>query len=304
MTELSKESWLKERQNHIGASEVADILGFGRHGALYVWDQKINGTTNDLSDETGEIEFGLDAENGIAKMFKKRTGRNIINKGLEFVYHPQVPWLAATLDRYEMGSIDFPEPASGMGALEVKHVGAPKFPASEWSQDNQEILMHVVQNQIQMACAGLNWGSIVGLYPYYQLPWFDQLRDDDFIDGIIEELDKFWTNNVKNKIPPEPNNWRDLPVVKKLFPIGNKDETKVLGQVELELARKRHLNKQVIKTAQEQVSEIDAKLIFAMGTATKGILLDGSTLTLKSIHRKAYQVAETEYRELRHHQAK
>ena len=185
MNELSREQWLEQRRHHIGASEVAAIIGVSPFAdALSVWDSKVNGQ-KEQADAADYLEFGRDMEEPIAKLYAKRSGRQVDNLGeTTLQMHPYFPWLGATLDRRIEGCEKTPAPDNGPGALEIKNVGAPRFAPAEWTADNPEVLHHVIQNQIQMACTGWMWGCVAGMFPRYQLPWFDLKRDDDLLNSI------------------------------------------------------------------------------------------------------------------------
>jgi predicted phage-related endonuclease len=288
---LSREEWREERRNHIGASEVWKILS-GR--ALEVYEAKVTGHSE--SDEKW-LKYGREMENPIANMYADETGRIVDDLGAtEFQYHPDIPWLAATLDRrvrVKLSALTRP------GALEVKNTDIPGFKPETWSADNPDLLFAIVQNQVQMACTEWSWGSIVGKFPYYKIAWFDQERNDDFLETVYPELESFW-RCVVDKTPPPIESHRDLEVVKRLFP---KDDGEVvaLGDEALMLADALGLAKDKRKNWDNDVKELEAKLRAAIGDATYGALPDGTFLALKTTKCKGYTtvVEPYEYRSLR-----
>jgi putative phage-type endonuclease len=301
MSNLTREQWLSERRNHIGASEVAAILGEDpRYEALHVWARKVHGEETPDADW---LAFGRDMEAPIATLYAKRSERDVWDLGAtEFQYHPDLPWLAATLDRQISASEKYPAPdtAHGHGALEIKNIESPGMKPHEWTADNPDILHYVIQNQIQLACVDYQWGSICGHFPYYQLPWFDQLRDDELLKLIYPALDEFWNHNVLKKIPPEPRTPKALAVVKHLWGTDN-GETIALDHEALDLADKLDAAKANAKNAKAEIEEIESKLRFAMREASFGALPDGTMLTLKktSVAGRTQIIEPYEFRTLR-----
>lgn len=293
---LSREEWLAERRNHIGASDVAAILGFDkRRGPLAVYEAKVTGYSQEDNDW---LRWGRRMEGIVADMYADKSGRAVVDLGAtEFQYHKEIPFLAATLDR------QIPPDREGTiksdGALEVKNTDVPGFKPETWAADNPDLLYAIVQNQIQMACTGWDWGSIVGKFPFHQIAWFDQDRDDEFLKEVYQELEALW-KCVVDKTPPPVESHRDLEVVKRLWPAAS-GSTIPMGDDEHNLANLWQAAKEEKKDAKSRVDELEAKLRAAIGPHTFGALPDGTFLSLKTTKRKGYTrvVEPGEYRTLR-----
>lgn len=282
---LTREEWLEERKNHLGASDCAKIL---TGQAMEVYAAKV---LDCVDDDNDWMSFGRDVEGAIAKAYAHKTGRTEEDLGATtFVYHPDIPWLAATLDRVTI------IPPYGFSPLELKHVGTWDN-ADEWRDDPPT--KYQVQLQIQMACYGAQCGSLAGMFPGYKLVWTDLLRDNDFFDAAYPILQEFW-GHVQRKEPPDPNSYKDLDAVKRIW---KRDDgsTVTLGNDTLALADEWEQAKKRRKEAEKEVKTIEAKLRASVKDATYGALNDGSFLTLKTTKVKAYtKVMEaSEYRALR-----
>lgn len=289
---LTREQWLEHRKNHIGASEVSAIIGADPHrGPLAIWEAKVTGYS--MSDNAW-LKYGRDVESAISNMFEDKSGRQVRDLGATaFQYHPDIPFLAATLDRETRESDD-----DKWSPLELKNIDplGAKISAKEFEEE--PILRYVVQNQIQMACTGATHGTIAALFPGYNLVWHDMERNDDFLAAVYPRLEKFW-EMVQNKTPPPPD---DLPgtleVVKRLYK--EEDGTTVMVDEELIPLVDEWERLQSLSTKSENKAKaIESRIRAELGSATFGNLGDGTMLTLRTTHRKGYTVEPTSFRTLR-----
>jgi len=117
---LSREEWLTERRTHIGASDVAAILGMDpRRGPLAVYESKVHGHSQEDNDW---MRFGRDVEGAIANMYAAKTKRDVEDLGgTWFQPHSSVSFLSSTLDRVTWEAPTDPDEPGA--ALELKHVG-------------------------------------------------------------------------------------------------------------------------------------------------------------------------------------
>jgi len=299
MTEkiLTRKEWLEERRNHLGASEVPAVLGVDpRRGPLAIWHMKVNGYT---IEDNKVFKYGREMEAPIASMYHEETGRVVIDPGAtKFMYHPKYPWLAATLDRITEGCEEHPAPADGPGALEIKNIDIPGLTPEAWNPNTEKCFPFVIQNQIQIACAGFEWGCVTGKFPYYNLAWFDQLRNDDFLEAAYPVLEEFW-ERVKYQDPPEPDELPNtIDIVKSMYPT-EEGTTIKLDFDYLNIADDWEQAKHTVNRAKEDANMYEAKLRAALKGNTFGLLSDGTVLSLKTQKRDGYTVEPTEFRVLR-----
>lgn len=280
---LSRSEWLAKRQGHIGASEAAAAIGKDlRYGPLHVYEAKITG----YSMEDNEVlEYGRDMEQPIAKLFKRRTGRTVHNPGAtRYHYHPEYPWLAATLDRKTWGNKEYPAPAKGAGAMEIKNIDIPKLRPEDWTPQNEAMLPYIIQNQIQMSCAGLEWGCVCGKFPYYNLCWFDQLRNDDFLEAIYPLLGELW-DRIQRRDPPQADELQDTQnVVKRLWKndVGTTIDLSEGEQDWVGIADNWEKEKETSKSSAAKAKSIEAKIRAKIKDNTFGNLGDGTLFSLKT----------------------
>lgn len=292
----TREQWLEERKNHIGASDCAAILGADpRRGGLAVYESKVTGYSQPDNDW---MRFGRDVEMAISNLYEAKTGRSTIDGGATTIeYHPDCTFIGATLDRRTWGSEENPAPFDPViGPLELKHVG--DFSRSkEWAENPP--LNYQIQLQIQMACTGATWGCLAGMFPGYQLAWVDIERDDDFLEAAYPILERFW-KRVQDRDQPPVDSHRDLEVIKRLHP-AESGETVALDAEWMNVANDWERAKEAEKLAKNEKKEIEARIRAEMGDATFGALHDGTSLTLKTTNRKARTttVAASTFRTLR-----
>jgi len=280
--EMTREEWLEKRKEFLTASDCAAVLGANPwHGPLGVYASKV---LDDRTPDNSAMRWGRRLENVIGEAYEEETGRPVHNPGdTVLTVHPDIPWLAATLDRTTESTSDTPGPADGPGVLELKSVGGRYTTPSEWSEEPP--LHYQVQVQIQAECRNTKWGSLAGLFPGYKLAWTDLLRDRDFFTAAYPVLDNFWHNNVLAKNPPEDKG--SLDVIKRVWP-RETGKTITLDHAALALAEKWNKLKGDKKNLDGKIKEIEGELRLILKDAAIGILPDGTKLTLKTTSVKGY----------------
>lgn len=282
------ENWIRERKEMLTASDVAAVLGVDpRHGPLAVYEQKITGWS---MRDTAWLKFGRDVEGAIGNLYEHETMRSVSDLGAYHISrHPDIPWLGATLDR--VVEVD----AKGRGALELKHVGDFSR-KDQWVDDPP--LNYQIQLQIQMACAGLTWGSLAGMFPGYQLGYRDFSFDAEMFQNIVPVLEKFW-HRVKTKNPPPadvlPNT---LDVVKRIYSAEDGETVDLDCQ---DLVDEWETEKSTVSVSTKRKKELEILIRDKMQNATFGRLSDKTFLTLKTTNKKGYTAVHkpTSYRVLR-----
>src|ERR1700759_1282691 len=126
--DADRATWLAERRNGIGSSDVAAILGVSDYNtAVHVWHDK-RGT---LVDDAGEAAlWGHLLEEPVAREWARRHRSVVQRVGL--VAHVDEPWRRATLDRQVL-ECPMDRTVRTRCALEVKCRSA--FKANRWKSD-------------------------------------------------------------------------------------------------------------------------------------------------------------------------
>lgn len=294
----AEERWLAARRQLVTASDAAAILGEDpRRGALAVYAEKVGALPTE--EDNDYMAYGRDVEAAIGKAYARKTGRPVVELGRHVLQvHPELRWLASTLDFQTSGTVlrPAPPPAAGAGPLEAKAVAAYK--AAEWADDAEPPIHFQIQVQVQMACTGAQWGSLCALVGGLEVRWRDIKRNDRFLSKALPRLEEFHIR-VQRREPPEevdalPRTGRAL---RALYPVGN-GETALLEHADLEAANRLDAIRQQVHDGEEALEELSNKLRRRMGDATFGALPDGSYLTLKVSNNNGYVRKPYTYRSL------
>lgn len=209
--------WLEFRRAHIGASEVATILGLNKfQSAYHLWAVKTGKLQPD--DENRAMRLGKNLEGLLSECHKAKYPKLEVHDPGDFtVYpHPEYPWLTCTLDRIIRDDRqEFP--------YEMKTVS--EFRAKEMA--DEPLLEHQVQLQVQMAIMGADTGRIgaairneamldaLARYHKGDADWaqdiddfyrvFDYERNDRLINAMIPKLQEF-RERVLSDDPPAVDN--------------------------------------------------------------------------------------------------
>lgn len=175
-----------QRRNWIGASESPCLLGVSPHGnACSVWVQKVL----DVPDVTTPAEeVGLALEEAIARLYAKRTNREICPFGS--VVHPKYPFMGCTPDFAVFGE---------RRLAQVKVVGL--WMADGWDEDM--VPEHVqIQIQHELEVCNADVGDAVALIGT-DLRILPVERDREIGQGLVEICHDFWKRYVVTReMPP------------------------------------------------------------------------------------------------------
>ena len=189
MMQQRTEEWYQARLGKVTASRIADIIAKTQKGA---YTQKRADYMNELLCErlTGQreekfinasMQRGIDLEPKARAVYEIETGEWVEEVG--FIPHPTIAMSGASPD----GLI------SDDGLIEIK---CPNTTAHiEFLQTQKPKQEYICQMQWQMACTGRKWCDFVSyddrlpenlVYCSVHIP-----RDDDFIQSLEQEVEKF-----------------------------------------------------------------------------------------------------------------
>ena len=222
----ARQEWLTRRQQGLGGSDVAAILGLSPWKTpLDVYLSKVEPVEDDgLEDMSEPALWGTLLEEVVAKEASRRAGYQIqrIN-GL--AKHPKHSVLVANLDRVivapgSRARLDTSGRLLGAaGIMEVKTASAYK--AGEWGRpdDDEAIPIHyAAQGMHYLSVTGQEWCEFAVLIGGQRFVTKRMERDEPTIAAMAEQCVAFWENHVLPRRPPEPVNSAD---VLKMFPKDN-----------------------------------------------------------------------------------
>lgn len=200
----SREEWLENRKDGIGASEVGTILGLNQYDTPYqLWLRK-TGQVEPKQDENLLMRLGHLLETPVATVWSEQTGREVIaNSAGDWQYVcEEKPFLRVSPDRLYW----LPGEKRNMknrGILEIKTtqkgVTADDFPKS-W----------FCQLQMNLGVAELEYGSLAWLISGRDFGYQDFSFDREFFAWMVEEVTRFWVDCVKGGKEPAIVNVQDL----------------------------------------------------------------------------------------------
>ena len=198
MKKQTREEWLLERREYIGASEAASVINAGKYGcALKLFNTK-TGVIPDFDDsDKAEFRRGRRLENVAAAYYAEVTGRNVLMAVQQFV--PGKKHLRVSMDRvvYKKEDLNKTNP----GYLEIKCVGRFSMNAIKKHGLPEDYL---IQTQFGLAITGYSWGAFAVYSPETdELLHFDFQADKHLGNLLLEKADDFWFLNIALGIPPE-----------------------------------------------------------------------------------------------------
>jgi putative phage-type endonuclease len=187
-SEANTPEWIGHRKGHLGASEVACVLGLSKWSTpLGLYSDKLSPALDDHMDE--RQEWGHRLEPAIAQWIADTQNITVLpSPGL--LRSVEFPWLGATPDRVT----DKGEP------VELKN--SDFFMAKEWEDGVPDNYM--IQVLVQMIVLGAKRGYLGVLHGGNRPEFFPIEWDQGIVDQIIRITKAFWYDHIVAKVAPEP----------------------------------------------------------------------------------------------------
>lgn len=190
-------AWHDERRTRIGGSDIAALMGESPWGSPWsVWAEKVGAIPPDL-ERTEAQQFGIDAEEWLAKAFTKATGLHVFAEQL-MIRDVDAPHRGATLDGLvgESPNSDIGSAIATWQAKTDRQLG-PKW--ETWENVPPRIYL---QCMWEMGCARVTtgWLSVMhaGLFvEHIEIPWNQGVWDE-----MCRVADAFWFDHVVTGIAP------------------------------------------------------------------------------------------------------
>jgi putative phage-type endonuclease len=195
--------WLKEREGGIGSSEIATIVGLNPFETPYqLWRRKIG--LDEPIKPTFAMKAGNYLEDAVSLFWQDETGNEVIKSSAELmiISNDIKPFTKISPDRtfWLKGQKKNNE---NKGILECKTTQMPI--------DENDLPKHwFVQLQYQLGVAEMNFGSLAWLTQGREFGYKELKFVPDFFDWLIEEADKFWTDNIVGKKEPNISTVQDV----------------------------------------------------------------------------------------------
>lgn len=281
--------WYEERKKHVGASEVAAILGLSQYETPYsIWAVK----TGQMEPFSGNeaTKLGQDLEPVILNRAEEDLGE--LKRDVVCLHPDKI--LRATLDGQLSKSGD---------VIEAKTAGLISNRVSpEWGddglveRDGQVPRTYFVQVQAQLLCSGAELAWLYALIAGRGIARYRIMPDTVLQQWMVERVGEWWERHIVKGEPPSVGN-TPVEMLKRI----RRDDAK---SIELD-AEVTELCEQYRHWAEEERrckkrKDDFAKLIIgSLGDAAEGICPDGTKVAMPLVQRKGFTVEPTEYRQLR-----
>jgi len=273
--------WLKARQQYIGASDAAAILGENPWSSpMDVYASKLG--LDDVDHDVPEPAYwGLRLENILIDEFQRRTNLQAFPWG-ELIVSKERPWQAATID----GVVD------PNGILEIK---CTKL-AWRWDEGLPPYVYAQVQHQLSVT--GFQNAHVAVLFNGNEFYQKAVPRDEEYIEFLNEKEREFW-DKLRAFEPPDTDSTQSCKdALAKIYPHDTGEQI-VLSPEYAEIDMRLIGLKAELKDVQGDIRGLENKLRAAIGDATSALLTDGTVYTYKQQTRKEHVVPESEFRVLR-----
>lgn len=259
--------WLELRKTGIGSSEVATIVGLNPWETPYqLWRRKLG--IDAPKEENFAMRAGHYLEDAVSHFWADETGREIIKRsaGDWIIRDNDRPFLQVSPDRTywltgEKRNDD------NKGILECK--------TTQLTIDADDLPKHwFCQVQYQLGVARLEHGSLAWLCCGREFGYKDIDLVPDFYGWLVEEVERFWRDNILGKQEPSAVSVKDV-----LLKYNRHTDGKII-EVSSEIfdacSSLREIKKQ-IKGLETTQAELEERIKMAFGDA-EGISFDGQTL--------------------------
>lgn len=267
LTFNDRSEWLLARKDGIGASEVATIVGLNPWETPYqLWRRKIG--LDAPKQENFAMRAGHYLEDAVAQFWADETGNEIIKASVDdFMFiDEKKPYLRVSPDRtYWLEGL--PKNDDNKGILECK--------TTQKIIDADDLPKHwFVQVQMNLGVAGYQHGSLAWLTQGREFGYKDLAFVPDFYSWLVEEVDKFWIDNIQGKKEPTAANVQDI-----LLKYNTHTDGKVVevGDEIFTAYKDLKLIKEELNALEERKTELEEKIKFGFGDA-EAISYGGQTL--------------------------
>ncbi len=252
--DLTKEEWLKFRKMGITGTDAGAIVGLNPYRSAFdVWQDKTSDQISDYDNEA--MRQGRDLEAYVAQRFTEQTGLKVRNVNY-ICQNEEYPFLLADFDRMIVGE---------NAGLECKTVSP--YSADKWNE-GQIPPWYEMQVQHYLAVSGCSHWYVAALIFGKDFIVRRVDRDEDLIRSLITVEERFWNENVKNGVMPEPDGTKDCSErIAEMYAKSNQEKTICLDKdYKKALDRRKEIDDLISKLETERES-IDQKIKLEMEDA-------------------------------------
>lgn len=292
-----RESWLVMRQRDVTASAAGALFGVHEYITAFGLYALKAGLISEDAEETAPMRRGRLLEPVALQLLAEERPDWKIERGTAY-YRDPVARIGATPDAFAR------DPArSNFGIVQVKTV-EPSIFRKKWKNADGETevpLWIAIQALIECELTGASWACVAPLVIGFgvEIEPIEIPLHSGLMPELRERVAAFW-RNVDAGIAPDPDFGRDAEIIAKLnrdcdgssIDLSNDNRIRSMLDEDADLASK-------IKDLTEQRKAIKAETLAKIGPAATAIVDGKVVLTARTIHKKAFEVKASSYRDLR-----
>lgn len=198
------EEWHKLRQKGIGGSDIGAIMRLNEYTSpLMIYKQKIGEDTQ--NNENIFTKKGKDLEGFIRENYVKPVMNSLgysVEHPEETIINSKYYWLRANIDGI---AVPFDLSKKSM-IIEIKFVS--QFARKYWDKKEYSGIPASYYAQVQeyLLITGLDEAYVCALFDdQWEFKTYCIVRDEIFINNLIEKSKEFFFNNMQMGIPPKPD---------------------------------------------------------------------------------------------------
>lgn len=291
----SRDQWLALRRKDVTASVAGALLGIHEFTTAFgLWALK-SGAVDEDPEETGPMKRGRLLEPVAVELLRERQPTWEITRGDVYLRDPDTR-IGATPDVFVT------DPERGLGVVQIKSVEAGVF-RRKWKNEDGEVtppLWVAVQGIVEAYLTGAKWAAVAPMVVGYgvDLHVIDIPIHAGVIDRLKAETAAFW-QRVGEGRAPDADYARDGAIIAQLYARDDGTTIDLSGDNHLPalLEEDDQLSDQAA-TITARRKEIKNEVINKLGVAASATC-QGWMISAKTIHRKAYPVAASSYRQFR-----
>ena len=282
--DMPRDKWLELRQQGIGGSDAAAIVGLDRYRSAFdVYAEKIGLKPEQPDNEA--MRQGRDLEQYVAERFMEATGKKVRRRNA-ILQHPEHHWMLANIDRRVVGE------NAGFEAKTTSVLNRTKFAQGEFPPN------YYVQCVHYMAVTGADRWYLGVLVLNKAFHVFTIERDEAEVQALIEAEKHFWENHVLKQIPPTPDGSESTSeIIKQLFPEAREREEVALYGHEEKIQQYLELDARVKELTQER-DAIKQELQLALADAeigrAQGYVVEWKNQTRQALDTQRLKKEQTE----------
>mgnify|MGYP002682107583 CR=1 FL=1 len=253
------EEWLSYREQRIGGSSIATLLGLNKYETPYkLWEQmtgKVPPFTGNASTERGQI-----LEPAIVEWLSKKVGWEIDpDTNLTYVYqHNEHPFIIGSPDREAWAIVGTADDGLHFKDKRIVEIKTTRMQVTRDTVPDT----WVVQVNHYMGLSGIHKGVIAWLSGSLEFDYIDVEFNQELFDIGLNAACDFMFNNVYANIPPEVNSGDD---VSRAYPVHVDGKALEATDSIVEMVREISVLRDRVKDHETNLKEKEDQLKILMG---------------------------------------